>query len=834
MQNAATATATDRRVAPLSGALPPQCQRDLDSLRAFVRRTIGDGKPDPAVPVADVNEVLLTGATGFVGRFVLRDLLCMDGDLVVHCLVRATGAGHGLDRLRAAMEEAEIWDTAFAGRIRVVDGDLCEARFGLGRARFDDLARRIDAVYHFAAEVSLSTSYLAIRKTNAFSMRNVLELCLRSRLKHLFHASTMGVFPQYFCDFANEFAGRGIDHQGQPDLAEMKRMFPLSMGGYSWSKLVAEQSVLFAQQAGLPAAVFRLPLTSRSTTGYTQPSDTSVRVYAAVADVQMMPSGFSFQRQNHTVDTLSRVCTAISSNPRRQFALYHCCNTNPVPHDLELADFGLYLREVPFDTFKRACQARGEDSPLHGYWALFEKFAPYWFSTSKALANLPISDRALREDCPFPIEWPGILTMFRRTNDWIREHRQQWPFSLPQPRIDYDRLLVRAERYAERFRAPFAETYPDWIRDGLGHLVEALRAPEARLLQAKRAVVVSDLSASLRNNAALAGERLRHPEIEREEIVRPVFIVGINRTGTTFLHRLLARDPRFWTLRSYELSEPVVPDGDYARAWTDADIRRARLRDVLVAAGFFESFAGAHHIDVDEPEEDLPLLRHTFRSWSNTNIYVVPEYGRWLAAAGSQPAYGYHRRAMQHFTWQRHVQQPGQEAQWLLKAPVHLMELAALVGAYPDACFIQTHREPRELTGSWVSLIEQLRSRTTEPTPRRIMGEEQLADMSNMLDRAVNFRRSRPDLQQRWCDVSYVDLIDDPWATVRGIYDHFGWTLQPAAVAAMEAWQEQQAERRRQEVRHSYDLQDFDLTLEQVDAAFSRYREFIAAHGIRT
>ena len=103
-----------------------------------------------------------------------------------------------------------------------------------------------------------------------------------------------------------------------------------------------------------------------------------------------------------------------------------------------------------------------------------------------------------------------------------------------------------------------------------------------------------------------------------------MFIVGINRTGTTFLHRLLARDPRFWTLRSYELAEPVVPDGDYAKAWTDADIRRARLLDVFIAAGFFESFAGAHHIDVDEPEEDLGLLRHTFLSWSNTNIYQVP------------------------------------------------------------------------------------------------------------------------------------------------------------------------------------------------------------------
>ena len=70
--------------------------------------------------------------------------------------------------------------------------------------------------------------------------------------------------------------------------------------------------------------------------------------------------------------------------------------------------------------------------------------------------------------------------MFRRTNDWIREHRQQWPFSLPPPRIDYDRLMARAERFAERFGAPFAATYPDWIRDGLAHLVDALRGAGGR------------------------------------------------------------------------------------------------------------------------------------------------------------------------------------------------------------------------------------------------------------------------------------------------------------------------------------------------------------------
>ena len=70
---------------------------------------------------------------------------------------------------------------------------------------------------------------------------------------------------------------------------------------------------------------------------------------------------------------------------------------------------------------------------------------------------------------------------------------------------------------------------------------------------------------------------------------------------------------------------------------------------------------------------------------------------------------------MQHFTWQRHLQQPGRDAQWLLKAPVHLMELEALIGATRTRVSSRTHREPREFTRSWVSLVEQIRARTTEP-----------------------------------------------------------------------------------------------------------------------
>ena len=313
--------------------------------------------------------------------------------------------------------------------------------------------------------------------------------------------------------------------------------------------------------------------------------------------------------------------------------------------------------------------------------------------------------------------------------------------------------------------------------------------------------MVYGLNRQLRANAALARERQQHPEIEREvPIDRPLFIVGINRTGTTLLHRLMARDRRFWTVHRYELTEPVLSTGEYATvARTADDPRRRYLKELMAATGLADRFAGLHHIDIDEPEEDFPILRLAFAAWIDTVAYHVPDYGAWLAETGSSHAYAHHRRVMQHLTWQRRQREPEEPRQWLLKMPFHLMELEALLETYPDARFIQTHREPRQFMGSWNSLVERIRSITTEPRPRSDAGAEQLALMSGMLNRAMQFRTSRPELEERWIDVNYIDLVENPLAVVQRIYERFDWRLEPAARDDMQAWLSRMAELRRQE-----------------------------------
>ncbi|MDE0113157.1 MAG: sulfotransferase, partial [Albidovulum sp.] len=196
---------------------------------------------------------------------------------------------------------------------------------------------------------------------------------------------------------------------------------------------------------------------------------------------------------------------------------------------------------------------------------------------------------------------------------------------------------------------------------------------------------VYGLNRSLRINAALVKERQEHPEIEKETINRPVFIVGINRTGTTFLHRLLSRDPKFWTLRRYETAEPVLASGEYATALANTlnDPRRVYSEELVQATRIAESLAGLHRIDLDEPEEDFMPLLLGFKTWVLPVAHHVPEYARWLAECGSCDAYSHHRSVMKHFNWQRTQRDANQQRFWLLKMPFHLRELGALLQVYP-------------------------------------------------------------------------------------------------------------------------------------------------------
>ncbi len=96
------------------------------------------------------------------------------------------------------------------------------------------------------------------------------------------------------------------------------------------------------------------------------------------------------------------------------------------------------------------------------------------------------------------------------------------------------------------------------------------------------------------------------------------------------------------------------------RKWgTPDDPRRARVEEMLESSRVVEIFKGVHDFNIDEPAEDFPILSMAFGSWTSTVRFQVPQFGRWLAATGSQRAYAHHRSIMQNYTWQRRQRQPG-------------------------------------------------------------------------------------------------------------------------------------------------------------------------------
>ena len=522
-----------REVPPLRGTLPPQCQHDVDSLRRFIDEASNRSRAGAPVGPENFREILLTGATGFLGRFLLTDLLRRNPNLTVTCIVRANDSDHALARIQAALEEAEIKDEDLAPRIRPLVGDIHLPRFGLEPPQFADLCQRIDAVYHLAASLSVATPYVGLRRTNVFSIRGVLDLCLTTRLKHLFFASTMGVFPEYFCGFANEYSGSRITHHMQPDIAAMKRAFPLGLLGYPWTKVVVEQALLHATRAGVPVALFRLPHANVASTGFGNADDVAVRTVAAVVDAGRMPEGFTLQWSQAAADVVAETMAAISLNPDRRFTIYHYAEDPPLGPEMQLSDFGLYYRTVPYEAFKRACLARGERSPLHGFWSLIDHGAPYWFGGDATAPSRRVCNRALRADCPDPIRWPSAYAMLRHSLSWLRAHRERWPYRIPESRLDYDNLVRRAESFAREYDVPYDVAFPTWKLEGLKQLVQAVNASEAGVRTERHDYIAFDLTRRLRNNASLEAERRRCPEIAEQEIRRPVFIVGINRTGTT-------------------------------------------------------------------------------------------------------------------------------------------------------------------------------------------------------------------------------------------------------------------------------------------------------------
>lgn len=353
---------------------------------------------------------------------------------------------------------------------------------------------------------------------------------------------------------------------------------------------------------------------------------------------------------------------------------------------------------------------------------------------------------------------------------------------------------------------------PD-IREGLGVMIDSLNR-EANLrpdgLEAQRMALTGLVSNRLRINDVFS----QHPEIDDEEIRGPIVIVGLPRSGTTKLHRMLAASNDLQSLPLYKLLfpaplAPTPPGGE------DPRIAVAEMVSAGMRENFPDFFAG-HPMLPREPDEEVWMLDLVTRGWMPCYSAHVPSYRRWADQQDMGTWYAFLRRLLQLFQWQ-----DGSPAKpWLLKAPEHMGYLELLFETFPDATIVETHRDPVTAIASIAVLtVASRRMYTDEPEPEEA-GRFTLDHWGGSL-RTLVARRPELEADHSFVDAPYREITGAAMGLIERIYAAAGLNLTDEARAAMRAWEADNPQGKHGQ--HRYALDEAGLDEDTVRAAFAAY-----------
>lgn len=355
--------------------------------------------------------------------------------------------------------------------------------------------------------------------------------------------------------------------------------------------------------------------------------------------------------------------------------------------------------------------------------------------------------------------------------------------------------------------ADFGSAY---YREGLERTVDALNT-EADPNELGSVIQHATISNALIQRLRIEDTYKQHPEIDDEVIGGPVFVIGLPRTGTTALSQLVASDPQFRSLRLWE-SQACTPPPEAATQHTDPRIASA-TEGLAMMDNMFPRMRSMMNSEPEAPTECQDLMGMSFRTFHFDGVVRVPGYLAWVMQCDMRETYTYHRRVLKLLQW--HCP----PTLWHLKTPVHMFALDALVQAYPNAKFLWSHRDPAKVLASVCSLIQYVRSWSSDRDDPKELGAEQLASWAEGVRRAMEFRKRVGD--NRFVDVSFADLNADSVGTLDRSYSQLGLTFSDEARRRVQEWADGHRPGSRGE--HNYQLADYGLTEGQVRERFADY-----------
>jgi Sulfotransferase family len=333
---------------------------------------------------------------------------------------------------------------------------------------------------------------------------------------------------------------------------------------------------------------------------------------------------------------------------------------------------------------------------------------------------------------------------------------------------------------AARLRSALDDFGGDSFREGLERLVDSINR-ESKLNELGALAVPEMLIGILINRLQIEDWYRRHPEIDEERIVAPLFGVGLPRTGTTALSFMLAQDPNTRSLRVWEAGKPCPPP-ETATQHTDPRIAECAAN---MEAGLERCPERREMLpwDAEGPIECLYILFLEFKFQAFESAVHVPSYIEWLnsSACDMEPAYRYHKRVLKLLQWRCPPKR------WSLKSPTHMLYINALNKVYPDARFVMTHRHPAQVLPSLADLLwSTRREMLADPMPRWYANhamEEWALAIRRLLD-------LRDRIGPQWFyDIAFRNFMADPIREMRGLYQWLGWGLSADTEKLMLAWQ---------------------------------------------
>ncbi|WP_354671277.1 thioester reductase domain-containing protein [Streptomyces sp. S.PB5] len=371
--------------ASASAALVPASEARLDPGHRF-REAAGFGAP--------MRQVLLTGATGFVGAFLLRELLAQS-DAQVHCLVRAATEQAARARLNAVLDSYGIDLKTHSARVHPVPGDLAHDGLGIDAARWSGLREELDTIVHAGAYVHHLSAYGRLKAANVEGTRTLLRLAAEGRPKRFHHLSTLGVF-------GSAAVGRQVT-----EASPVQDARHMAADGYLASKWVADLMVQHAIARGARARVYRLGrIWAESQHGAVNTDDMFCRLLLTCAALGCHPYEPALQADLLPADVTARALVALARaddtahpEPATVYHLHHPRQTGPGAF-LRVLDELRGTRSQPvglgpwLERLRQAGEA-GHELPFLPYLDVFQQTVEDPHNTADTASPTDVTDRAV-------------------------------------------------------------------------------------------------------------------------------------------------------------------------------------------------------------------------------------------------------------------------------------------------------------------------------------------------------------------------------------------------------------------------------------------------------